>query len=212
MNEPDRTAETTELLIAARMGDEPARAELFERLYEPLRELAHHQLRRGPSGQLVTTELVHEAYLKLCDASRLSVRDRSHFFALSARAMRQIVVDHFRARAADKRGGGRPPLPLDDASIPATARGEVVLALDDALGRLTLLSERTGQVVELKFFGGMTEPEIADELAVSVRTVSNEWRQARAWLTRELESGGDVRISRGPRALAPDRRALRASA
>lgn len=180
--------DTTRLLLAARDGGEPALAALFDHLYGPLRELAHRQLRRSSGGALQTTELVHEAFVKLCDASELSARDRSHFLAVSARAMRQILVDHFRSRSAQKRGGAFARVELREGSIPVDGRGEVLLALDEALHRLALLSGRAGRVVELKFFGGMTEPEIAEELEVSVRTVSTEWRRARAWLTRELQA------------------------
>jgi len=180
--------DTTQLLLAARQGDEPARAALFERLYAPLRELAGRQLRRASGGgALQTTELVHEAYLKLCDASRLGARDRAHFLALAARVMRQVLVDHFRAAGAGKRGGGALRIELEEGAIPADQRGgELVLAVDAALDRLTVQSERAGRVVELKFFGGLTEPEIAEALEVSVRTVSAEWKKARAWLWLEL--------------------------
>jgi RNA polymerase sigma factor (TIGR02999 family) len=185
---PRDRRDTTLLLLAVREGGEPARSALFDRLYGPLRELARRQLRRARGGALQTTELVHEAFLKLCDASALDARDRSHFLAVSARAMRQILVDHFRARSAQKRGGARVPVELSEGSIAIDDRGEVLLALDEALRRLTLVSGRAGRVVELKFFGGMTEPEIAEELEVSVRTVSSEWRRARAWLSRELQA------------------------
>jgi len=182
--------DTTQLLRAAREGDEPARAALFEHLYAPLRELAGRQLRRASGGgALQTTELVHEAYLKLCDAAQLSARDRAHFLALAARVMRQVLVDHFRAGSAGKRGGDALRLELDEGTIPIDDRGELVLAVDDALGRLSEQSERAGRVVELKFFGGLTEPEIAEALEVSVRTVSAEWRKARAWLWLELAPG-----------------------
>lgn len=179
-------AETTELLLAARDGDDASRAELFERLYDELHAQARAQLRRGREGAVDTTELVHEAYLKLCDADRLSAADRGHFLALSARVMRQILVDHFRARSAGKRGGGAVRMPLDVEGLPSAARGELVLGIDEALGRLSEVDDRAGRVVELKFFGGLSEPEIARELDVSVRTVSSEWRKARAFLTREL--------------------------
>lgn len=188
MDEDELRPETTQLLLAARVGGEPALAALFEHLYEPLRQLAHRQLLRASGGLLETTELVHEAYLKFCDASVLAARDRAHFLAVAARAMRQILVDHFRARTAAKREGVRVRIELDEGALRVDDRGELVLALDEALVRLSRLSERTGRIVELKFFGGLTEPEIADVLAVSVRTVSGEWRRARAWLTRELES------------------------
>jgi RNA polymerase sigma factor (TIGR02999 family) len=186
MSDPLRRTHTTQLLISAREGSEAARAALFERLYEPLRELARRQLRRGAGGAIDTTELVHEAYLKLCDPAHLTAHDRVHFMALSARVMRQILVDHFRSRSAGKRGGRLAPLPLDEGAIPVDDRGEVVLVLDQALERLRRLSARAERVVELKFFGGMTEAEIATALEVSVRTVNGEWRKARAWLAREL--------------------------
>ena len=181
-------SDTTQLLREARQGSDGAQDALFERVYEQLKELAHRQLRKGGHGTLQTTELVHEAYLKLCDVERLAANDRAHFFALSARVMRQILVDHFRRRSAQKRGGPVPPLSLDEGAISVDERGEVILAIDEALRRLALLSERAGRVVELKFFGGLTEPEVAEVLDVSVRTVSSEWRRARAWLTKELAS------------------------
>jgi RNA polymerase sigma factor (TIGR02999 family) len=186
MTDEGGVRDTTQLLLAASSGEGPARAALFERLYDPLRELAHRQLRQAQEGALDTTELLHETYLKLCDAPRLSARDRAHFFALAARVMRQILVDHFRAGVADKRGGGNVRVALDSVSIPAEQRGEIVLAIDEALERLSTVSERTARVVELKFFGGLTEPDIAVALEVSERTVRREWRQARAWLSLEL--------------------------
>lgn len=184
----DIRAETTELVVRTRRGDEGARDALFERLYEPLRGLARGQLPRQSPRTLDTTELVHEAYLKLVDTERLSVADRAHFFAVSARVMRQVLVDRFRKRGAAKRGGSLGVVALDEGRVAVDARGEVLLALDDALSRLTELDPRAGRVVELKFFGGMTEPEIAEALGVSVRTVSGDWRRARAWLAREMEA------------------------
>lgn len=181
-------AETTELVVRTRRGDDDARDALFERLYEPLRGLARVQIPRHSTRTLDTTELVHEAYLKLVDADRLSVADRAHFFAVSARVMRQVLVDRFRKREAAKRGGSLPKIALDEGRLPVGGRGEVLLALDEALGRLTELDPRAGRIVELKFFGGMTETEIAEALGVSVRTVSGDWRKAKAWLARELEA------------------------
>ncbi len=179
--------DTAQLLAATRGGDEVAREQLFRRLYEPLRRIARAQLARDFNASLDTTELVHETYLKLCGGLNPEAGDRAHFLSLSARAMRQILVDHFRSRQAIKRGGALPPLSLDEGRLPVEARGETLLALDQALGRLTSVSERAGRVVEMKFFGGMKEEEIAEVLAVSVRTVSSEWRRARAWLARELQ-------------------------
>jgi RNA polymerase sigma factor (TIGR02999 family) len=181
-------AETTQLLRRIRRGDPEAQDALFERVYDQLHGLARRQLRRGPRGALQTTELVHEAYLKLCDAARLSTTDRAHFFALSAQVMRQILVDRFRRQSARKRGGPTRALPLQEGLIPVDDRGETLLAIDEALTGLSRLNERTGRVVELKFFGGMTEPEIAEVLGISVRTVNTEWRKARAWLARELSA------------------------
>ncbi len=177
----------TQLLIDAREGDRVAFGDLFDRVYDELRVLARAQLRRmRPGDTLATTALVHEAYLKLCDQTRLDVHDRTHFFALSARAMRQVLVDHFRRGQAQKRGGEHRPVSLQDGQIPGENRGEVLLALDEALTRLAGLNERLSQVVECRFFGGMTQEEIAEVLGVTDRTVRNDWRKAKAWLAREL--------------------------
>lgn len=184
----DIRSETTELVVRTRHGDQGARDALFARLYEPLRGLARGQLAPSSTRTLDTTELVHEVYLRLVEADRLSVTDRAHFFAVSARVMRQVLVDRFRRRDSAKRGGGLPKVSLDEGRLPVGGRGEVLLALDEALGRLSELDQRAGRIVELKFFGGMTEAEIAAVLGVSVRTVSGDWRKAKAWLARELEA------------------------
>lgn len=180
-------ADITQLLINVREGEAGALDALFGAVYDELREIAHFQLQRQqPSETLNTTALVHEVYLKLFDQSRVRVQDRSHFLALSARAMRQILVDYFRRRQAQKRGGGCPVLSLQEGQVPIEARGDVLLALDEALTRLTTLNERLGRVVEYKFFGGMTEEEIASVLDLTPRTVRSDWRKAKMWLTREL--------------------------
>lgn len=184
------SSDITQLLIDARHGDRDAFGHLFDQVYDELRGLARGQLRRlRPGDTLATTALVHEAYLKLCDQTRLDVHDRTHFFALSARAMRQILVDHFRRSQAEKRGGNRHPVSLQEGQIPVEDRGDVLLALDEALTRLGHLNERLSQVVEYKFFGGMTQEEIAEVLGVTDRTVRNDWRKAKAWLARELRPG-----------------------
>ncbi len=180
------TRDITRLLIDTRDGDEDARSELFQVVYEELRDLARHQLRRRRHGTLQTTVLVHEAYLKLCNASQLDVRDRSHFFALAARAMRQVLVDHFRRKDSAKRGHNPVRLSLDEGDIPVEERGHFLLALDEALERLSRMNDRLGRVVEWRFFGGLTEAEIAGLLGVSERTVRNDWSKAKAWLHREL--------------------------
>jgi RNA polymerase sigma factor (TIGR02999 family) len=185
-------ADITQLLIEVREGEAGALDELFGAVYDELREIAHFQLQRQQPGEtLNTTALVHEAYLKLFDQSRVSVQDRSHFLALSARAMRQILVDYFRRRQAQKRGSGRPVLSLQEGQVPIEARGDVLLALDEALTRLTALNERLGHIVEYKFFGGMTEEEIASVFDLTPRTVRSDWRKAKMWLTREL-AGDEV--------------------
>jgi RNA polymerase sigma factor (TIGR02999 family) len=180
----------TELLLAARRGDTGAHGELFSAVYDELRSLARRHMRRTGAGDtLQTTALVHEAYLRLCDPGRVSIGDRGHFFALASRVMRQVLVDHFRRRDTDKRGGGWNRLSLDDAEIPVAERGPAVLALDAALERLSRVEERLARVVEYRFFGGMTEKEIADHLGVSERTVRNDWMKARLWLIAELAPG-----------------------
>jgi RNA polymerase sigma factor (TIGR02999 family) len=156
-------------------------------LYDELRHLARAQLRKRSRRDLVTTELVHEAYLKLFSDGGANAEDRLHFLALAATTMRNILIDHFRAGSAAKRGAGRFVETLDTNSVPLSDKGAVFQAVNGALDRLTLLDPRMGSVVEYKFFGGMTESEIAELLNVSKRTVSEEWRQARAWLSRELQ-------------------------
>jgi RNA polymerase sigma factor (TIGR02999 family) len=179
--------DTMRLLQEAQRGDDGAIAALFEHLYPELRALAHHQLRRhADTGTLGTTALIHEAYIKLCDHQRLSVRDRAHFFALSARVMRQILVDYFRAASALKRGAGLNPEPLEEGRIPLEDRGRTLLALHEALERLAAVDARLARVVEYRFFGGMTQEEIGGVLDVSPRTVRNDWRKAKAWLGHEL--------------------------
>jgi len=135
-----------------------------------------------------TTALVHEAYLKLAKHSRLAVQDRQHFFALAAKAMRQLVVDRARRRAAVKRGGDMRVIALDDLQIPVDDRADEMLALDEALERLSTLDETQSRIVELRFFAGLSVEEIADALDCSPRTVKREWRKARAFLYHELAS------------------------
>lgn len=139
---------------------------------------------------LSTTALVHEAYLKLIDQSQVEWTDQAHFQALSARVMRQILIDYFRKQTAEKRGGDAPVLSLEDGRIPVDQRGDALVALDEALDRLSDRDPRKAQIVMYQFFGGMTQRAIADVLDVSARTVRREWRKARAWLARELSDYG----------------------
>jgi RNA polymerase sigma factor (TIGR02999 family) len=182
-------AEVTRLLVAWREGDGQASGELFTVLYKELRALAHAQLRRGRRQEsLATTGLVHEAYLKLADQSRLDLRDRSHFLALAARAMRQIVVDHARRRAAAKRGGGAIADVLDENKVVANVPAVDILALNEALGRLEGIDPRLSRIVDMRFFAGFSVEETAGILGLSERTVKREWQKARAFLYTELNA------------------------
>ncbi|HEY8257714.1 MAG TPA: ECF-type sigma factor [Gemmatimonadales bacterium] len=156
-------------------------------VYDELRRIAHRQLRGERSDHtLETTALVHEAYLKLSRLDRIEWRDRGHFLAAAAGAMRRILVDYAVARRAEKRGGERRRVPLDDIIILADDRAQELLALDEALRRLALESERAARIVEWRFFGGMTVEETAQVMEISPATVKREWTVARAWLNREL--------------------------
>ena len=177
----------TELLRGIERGERDARNQLFEMVYRELRMIARRQLarRRGPTT-LNTTALVHEAYLKLAGDSLLSTRDRGHFFALSSRAMRQVLVDHARRRLRNKRGGGAAVLPLDGIDVPISERAEELIALDGALERLEAMDAGLARLVEWRFFGGLSVEEVAGLMEVSDRTVKRHWRAARAFLFREL--------------------------
>jgi RNA polymerase sigma factor (TIGR02999 family) len=184
-------AEVTRLLIAWREGDERAPGELFTVLYQELRALAHAQLRRRyPPHSLATTGLVHEAYLKLANQSRLDLRDHGHFLALAARAMRQIVVDRARRSAADKRRGAAFADVLDEEKVAADAPTVDILALDEALARLEGVEPRLSRIVEMRFFAGFSVEETALALRMSPRTVKRDWQKARAFLYAELHPNG----------------------
>jgi RNA polymerase sigma factor (TIGR02999 family) len=178
--------EITQLLAAARADDHQAMDSVFARVYGELRRLAHRQL-RGQSGDatLSTTALVHEAYLRLVGAES-TPQDRHHFFALAARAMRQIVLDRARRGRRAKRGSGARPLAIDEDQLAAPARADDVVALDRALAALERYDERQGRIVEWRFFGGLSEEEIGEALGITARSVRREWRKARAFLYREL--------------------------
>jgi RNA polymerase sigma factor (TIGR02999 family) len=186
---PSEPLDTTQLLVDARAGNGDAFDRLFSHLYRELRSLAQHRLRRLKAGEtLSTTALVHEAYLRLMDQSRCDWQDRAHFFALAARAMRFVLIDHARARGAQKRGGGERPIPLDAIQLAADARATELVSLHEALEELALRDARLSRVVEYKFFGGLTFDEIAAVLGLSVPTVKRDWTRARAWLHRSLQS------------------------
>jgi RNA polymerase sigma factor (TIGR02999 family) len=181
----------TELLIAHRDGNPGAFDRLVPLVYEDLRRIARAQLRRGrPGDTLDTGALVNEAYLRLVDQERATWRDRGHFFAVSAIAMRQIVVDHARRRGRLKRGGDLAILPLDEVHEPGTREAAHVLEIDLALQKLASIDDRLARVVECRYFAGLTEEETAEALGVSVRTAQREWFKARAWLRNELANLG----------------------
>jgi RNA polymerase sigma factor (TIGR02999 family) len=189
MDEPSR-AGVTQLLIAYRDGDRDAFDRLVPMVYEDLRRIARRQLRRGAPGQtLNTTGLVHEAYLKLVDPAKVDWQGRGHFLAVSARAMRQVIIGYARKRSAGKRGGGERPVTLDEAQIAVDDQAERLLALDRALERLGGKDPRLAQVVECRFFAGLSEEETAQALGVSLRTAQRDWMRARAWLKEELRGG-----------------------
>lgn len=180
-------APVTQLLARARAGDAQALGEAYSAVYDELKRAARSQLRRM-HDDFQTTALLHETYLKLIDGAPLPAQDRNHLLALSARAMRQVLVDDARARKADKRGGGQRALTLTASLGSAEQAVYDVLALDEMLTSLRKLDPRAAQIVELRFFGGYEENEIAQMLELSDRTVRRDWRKARAFLLMHLES------------------------
>jgi RNA polymerase sigma factor (TIGR02999 family) len=179
----------TDVLTELRTGRREALDRLMPLVYEELRAIAHrHLAARGGGGTLQTTALVHEAYLKLVDQSRAAWQDRVGFLALAALAMRHVLVDRARARAALKRGGGLRRIELDSAEIGVDDQPEALLQLDEALVRMGVMEPRLVRVVECRFFGGLTEDEIAAVLGVTVRTVQRDWAKARLLLRRTLEA------------------------
>ena len=186
--------EITDLLLAWSDGDEAALEQLTPLVYAELHRLAQHYLgREGRRQSIQATELVNEAYLRLVDCKDVRWQNRAHFFALSARMMRRILVDFARTRGRRKRGGGLEQVPLDQAAGLTLEPCADLVVLDEALGRLAELDPRKAQVVELRFFGGLTVDESAEVLKVSPETVLRDWSLARAWLLRALsldESSG----------------------
>jgi RNA polymerase sigma factor (TIGR02999 family) len=176
----------TNLLVAWRRGDQSALDRLIPIVYGELRRVASARLRGEGSNTLHTTALVHEVYLRLADLDRMTLHDRTHFFAMAGRLMREILVDHARRRHAVKRGGDVTVLGLDGVDASAENGVVEVLALDEALTALAALDERASRVIELRFFAGLSIAETADALGVSPATVERDWTVARAWLLRRL--------------------------
>jgi RNA polymerase sigma factor (TIGR02999 family) len=183
----DDPTTSTDLLLQACSGDAQAMAGMFPLIYDELHRLAHRQLRKEGEGYtLSTTALVHEAYIRLIDQTRVQWSGRAHFMAIAATAMRRILIDRARQRGSQKRGGPLRRVPLESVDLAADDRAEVLLALDEALERLARLNQRQAQIVACRFFGGMTEEETAEALGVGLRTVRRDWAKARSWLYQEI--------------------------
>src|SRR5437870_13873824 len=181
----------TELLVRWSEGDDAALAELMPLVYEELRRLAHRQMAAERTGHtLQTTALVNEAYLRLADQTNPNWQSRAHFFAVAARAMRQILVSYARSQRSQKRGGGAVKVELDEAALVSPEESQEIIDLHEALERLATLDSRETQVVELKYFGGLNYDEMAEVLKISSITVRRDWEFAKLWLYTELHDAG----------------------
>ena len=181
--------EVTQLLVEWRQGDDGALSQLTPLVYEDLRRLAHHYMSgQRPDHTLQTTALVHEAYLRLADQTNPNWQTRAHFFAVAARAMRQILVNYAKSYRSQKRGGGGVKVELDEAALVSLGQSREIVELHEALERLATLDARKAEVVELKYFGGLNYDEIAEVLKISAITVRRDWEFAKAWLYAELHS------------------------
>lgn len=185
------TGDITDLLLKWRGGDKSALDRLMPLVYDELRRLARHCMRRERAGHtLQTTALVNEAYLRMINSSQVEWHDRAHFFAISAQLMRRVLVDEARKRHYQKRGGGFTRIELEEALMPTEEREFDLLALDQALDRLAQFAPRKSRVIEMRFFGGLSINETGAVLGISNDIVKREWRTAKLWLLHEL-SGGD---------------------
>ncbi len=180
----------TELLVAWSDGDKSALEKLLPLAERELHRIAHRHMSRESAGHtLQTTALVNEAYLRLVDQTRMQWRNRTHFFAIASQIVRRILVNHARDRAAGKRGAGAQVLSLDEVAVVSEERAAELVALDDALDTLAKLDTRKCQVVEMRYFGGLSTEEIGDVLGIHPDTVTREWGRAKAFLRRELQKG-----------------------
>ena len=184
--------EITQLLLSWSKGDKAALDQLIALVYPELRRLAQRYMRREHSAHtLQTSALINEAYLRLVDQQGVEWQDRAHFFAVAAQVMRHILIDHARSSHYAKRGAGARHVPLDETAVISAERAAEFVALDDALTRLASIDSRKSQIVELRFFGGLTVDEIAEVMKLSQITIKREWRSAKAWLHLEITQGAE---------------------
>lgn len=182
-----RVSKTTQFVEQVSQGNREAVDQLLPVVYDELKQLAAHYMRKESSGNsLQPTALVHEAFLRLVDQDRVSYQGKTHFFALGAQAMRRILVDHARARGRERRGGDRNRVVFDEETVFSRTSEEDILVIDDLLTRLAELDSRQAQIVELRFFGGLKVEDVAEALDLSKRTIEAEWTMARAWLRSQL--------------------------
>jgi RNA polymerase sigma factor (TIGR02999 family) len=187
MLSPQPGGTVTELLARARSGDPSALENVFPLIYDELRRIAQRRLQREADGHTLNpTALVHEAYIRLIDYSRMEWTGRAHFMAVASTAMRRILVEHARGRRSVKRGGVRRRVSIDALELGTEERAELLVDVDDALDRLKELDPRQAKVVECRFFGGMTEEETAEALGIGLRTAKRDWAKAKGWLHKQL--------------------------
>jgi RNA polymerase sigma factor (TIGR02999 family) len=185
-----RNPDVTQLLADWAKGDQSAIDKLFPLVHAELRRIARRQMNQERAGHtLQATALVNEAYLKLAGQEGLEWQNRAHFFAVCAQVMRHVLIDHARAHARDKRGGGAIQVSLNDVALPAAEQAEHLVALDEALRSLERVDPQKGRIVELRYFGGLSIEETAEVLNVSPRTVRREWQRSKAWLYRMISEG-----------------------
>jgi RNA polymerase sigma factor (TIGR02999 family) len=187
-DDPGASHQITRLLVDWRNGDQAALEQLIPLVHDELRRVARRHMAHERAGHtLQATALVNEAYVRLIDVRQVNWQDRAHFFAMSSRLMRRILVDFARSKGYQKRGGGAQKVSLDEALIVSAEPGQDLVALDEALTALAAFDARKAQVVEMRFFGGLSVEETAEALKVSVDTVMRDWKLAKAWLLRELK-------------------------